>query len=350
MRKIYMVVTMLLVFSPAYAQSVGEEIKAGITPDNPLWILDKLEEKLELALTFDKAKKVEKRIEFAEERLAEAQEMVAKNKTEHAVKALEEQERLITKAQEEAAEADDIKGIGRAIQAIEEHKARMEERKQLVLSALPEDSPAREHVEKAFERIEEHASATVEHLEEVKAKKSERVKAALAIIEAETGIDAEAEYERLMTEGRVSEAAIQKAIDYANRQIEASGINLSKLEGKSIQVTIGREDNITQAFFITIQNGRLVYDKSPATVEYVIKVEIDDIPEMIEKAQEGDTKWLLTKLGKACGTDCVAIAKSLITSTKVSVETEHSKTEVEHTTETDTGGIVSKITGGRIGR
>ena len=349
MREMYIVAAMLLLFSPVSAQ-ISVEVQAGITPDNPLWAVDKVLEKLKLALTFDKAKKVEKRIQFAEERLAEAQEMVAKGKAEHAVKALEEQERLITEAQEEAAEADDIRGIDRAIQAIEEHKARMEERKQMVLNTLPEDSPAREHVEKAFVRIEERASATVEHLEEVKAKKSERVKAALAIIEAETGIDAEAEYERLMTEGRVSEAAIQQAIEYANRRLEESNVDLSNLEGKTIQVNILRDGVATQSIYITVQNGKIVETSTAVSVDHTLNLEAEDIPEIIEKAQEGDTKWLLTKLGKACGTDCVGIAKSLITTTKVSVETEHSKTEVEHTTETDTGGILSKITGGRIGR
>ncbi len=356
MRKIYMVVTMLLVFSPAYAQSVGEEIKAGITPDNPLWILDKLEEKLELALTFDKAKKVEKRIEFAEERLAEAEEMVTEGKAEHAVKAIEEQEKLIIEAQEEVTKAGDVSGLNKAIRVIEEHKERIEERKDEVLSKLPEDSPARERIEKRFDMIEERADEAIERLEEVKAKKSERVKEALAIVAEATGIDAEAEYERLMTEGKVSKDAILKAIDYVNRQIVDSNISLESIEGDVIKINIVREDVVTQSIVVAVYKNRLKYVTAPTTVDYTIKVEVDDIPEAIEKAQEGDTKWLLAKLGKACGTDCVGIAKNVITSVKKTVEMGQLDEGVEYTykneEESNDEGrdIVSKITGGRIGR
>jgi hypothetical protein len=56
---------------------------AGITPDSPLYILDKAIERISLAITFYKAEKAEKRLQIASERLAELKEMTIKGKTEY---------------------------------------------------------------------------------------------------------------------------------------------------------------------------------------------------------------------------------------------------------------------------
>ena len=311
MKRVGVLVAIFLLFelSPAYALNF-EDVKAGITPDNPLWKLDKWEEKLELLVTFNKEKKVEKRIKFAEERLAEAEEMVKKNKTEHVEKALEEQEKLLLEAQEDM--PDDLTGLHRAIAVIEEHKKRVEERKQELLATLPEDSPARERIEEKFEKMEEHADKVIEHLEEVKAKKSEKITAVLANITQATGIDAKSEYEQLMTEGKVSDNAINTALNYVNEQVRASNISLSPLEGKTIAVNIVMEDDqITQTIYVGVSGGQFVR-LSGGAVDKEVKIEVEDIPEYLEKLAEKDEKWALLEISKKLGKDTFLLAKEYL--------------------------------------
>lgn len=89
----FMILLVLLVFSfasfPINAQSNDNvEIHAGITPDNLiLWGLDIFIERIQLLLTFNQTKKLELRLEIANERLAEMEVMFAKNNTEAAEKA-----------------------------------------------------------------------------------------------------------------------------------------------------------------------------------------------------------------------------------------------------------------------
>lgn len=62
-------------------------VDPGITPDSPLWGIDRALENINLALTFDKSAKAQKGLEHAAERLFEVKAMIEKNKLEHAGKA-----------------------------------------------------------------------------------------------------------------------------------------------------------------------------------------------------------------------------------------------------------------------
>ena len=67
--------------------AVEESVDAGITPDSFLWGLERVVEKIQLAFTFDIAKKAELRLKIANERLAEVEVMIEENKLEAKEKA-----------------------------------------------------------------------------------------------------------------------------------------------------------------------------------------------------------------------------------------------------------------------
>jgi chromosome segregation ATPase len=228
------VLVLLILSTPAYAQTIV--VDAGITPDSPLWTIDRLLEKIEIRLTFDKAKKVEKRIRFAEERVAEAEEMAKENKAAEAEEALAEHNIILSEAQIEAQEIQDAKGIIEAIQAIDEHIKRLEEKREQLLSMLPDE--AKDRVEEHLEKAEEHSASVKEHLEEVEEKRSEKISSILDTISNEVGRDAKADYEKLMNGEAISDTAIQSYLDYANSQ----GVNLSALEGKSLLIQVINDD------------------------------------------------------------------------------------------------------------
>ncbi|GEM_PF-2228951 len=102
-------VAMWLVLQPVHAGSEVEvevEVEPGITPDSPLYFLDRLFEALMVSLTFDPAKKAELRLRIAEERLAELQVMKQKNETEKVVELSIEYAEELEEAEKELEEAE----------------------------------------------------------------------------------------------------------------------------------------------------------------------------------------------------------------------------------------------------
>ena len=73
-------VAMLLVLSLPLALAEEETEDAGVTPDSPLYGLDRAMDRIALALTFNKAAKAEKGLNIAQERLMEAKEMADESK------------------------------------------------------------------------------------------------------------------------------------------------------------------------------------------------------------------------------------------------------------------------------
>ena len=69
----------LLVSGTAYAQD-EELTDPGITPDSPLYFIDTWGKSISMFFTFGPEAKVSKAMDYAEERLSEAQAMAAKNK------------------------------------------------------------------------------------------------------------------------------------------------------------------------------------------------------------------------------------------------------------------------------
>ncbi len=75
-------------FANAQLSNKSDEIQAGITPDSPvLWNFERFSEQMQLFFTFNDTKKVELRLQFADERLAEIKLMLSENNTKAAEKA-----------------------------------------------------------------------------------------------------------------------------------------------------------------------------------------------------------------------------------------------------------------------
>ncbi|MEK6836297.1 MAG: DUF5667 domain-containing protein [Nanoarchaeota archaeon] len=114
----------------------GQEIEtvadAGTTPDSFVWGIDRAIERIELALTFDSAKKERKRLENAYERLLEVRRMVEEGKIEQAEKAKNEHVKILKISKEKIGEmsADDdseLNNIGSFEDSIEMQENEIED-------------------------------------------------------------------------------------------------------------------------------------------------------------------------------------------------------------------------------
>ena len=118
----------------------GSEVTdAGTTPDSPLWGVERALEKINIALTFNKAKKAEKRLMHARERLLEVSEMARKGNLKAAAKAAEANAEDVEAAEEDLAdeveengETDKVKTLesrlDRHIAVLEKVEAKLQEK------------------------------------------------------------------------------------------------------------------------------------------------------------------------------------------------------------------------------
>ena len=100
-----LIVTSLLLSGTAYAQ--GEELPdPGITPDSPFYFLDTWGKNIGLFFAFGPEAKARKALEYAEERLAEAQAMAIKNKVREMERAADSYNGFLAMVRERAEEVE----------------------------------------------------------------------------------------------------------------------------------------------------------------------------------------------------------------------------------------------------
>ena len=86
---------------------IEELVDPGVSPDSPFYGLDRAMERLNLALTFNKAEKAKKGLAHANERLAEVQAMIQEKKMEQAQIAQEGHDDALEEVEQEVAELSD---------------------------------------------------------------------------------------------------------------------------------------------------------------------------------------------------------------------------------------------------
>lgn len=98
--------------APAFEPPPADN-QAGTTPDSPFYWAERLGEGIKLTFTRDEEKKAQLEMQYANERLAEAQVMVEKGKEKHVPKLLESYEKVMEKAKEtiEKVEIRNSKGL-----------------------------------------------------------------------------------------------------------------------------------------------------------------------------------------------------------------------------------------------
>jgi hypothetical protein len=96
----------LLLVVPVVAQETTETVEdsedeSGVTPDSPLYGLDRAIERLQLSLTFDRAAKAKMGLRFAAERLEEVRQMIEEKKISSAERAKTEYDEIIETVEED---------------------------------------------------------------------------------------------------------------------------------------------------------------------------------------------------------------------------------------------------------
>jgi hypothetical protein len=181
-RKILILVmaVILAVSIPVFAEETANTTDPGIKPDSPLYILDKLAEKIQIAMITDAVKEAEAITDIAQERLAESKAMAEENNVEKATTALNEYKEQMEKAIDIIdAAAKDGKDVAKTIDKIAKYDIDDEE----ILDKLMDKVPAeyKEELKKAIEALPEKDKVVPEDSKE-KEDKAEKVSVASAVL------------------------------------------------------------------------------------------------------------------------------------------------------------------------
>ena len=147
------------------------EEEAGIGPDSPFYFLDSWGEAIRLALTFDEEKKVELRLKYAEEKLAELLELDPEQYEKLDI-AIKRYENHLFAAQQGIKNLPDDKK-----EKLAEKLARRADHHQDVLDRVRDRVPdqAKDKIEKVREKAEQHRQDALDRLAEVNPEKAAKI-------------------------------------------------------------------------------------------------------------------------------------------------------------------------------
>ncbi len=132
-----------------------DDTEAGITPDSIFYGLDRAMERISLALTFNKAKKAEKGLKYANERLMEVKQMIEENKLEHAEKAQEEHGKTMEAAEDALGDVEDPEDVEQLKNQVQSHYEKVVQVKNIIMERQRERMNEEQiaHMEEVFGKI-----------------------------------------------------------------------------------------------------------------------------------------------------------------------------------------------------
>ena len=207
----------LAVSIPVFADEAANTTDPGIKPDSPFYILDKLAEKIQIAIITDAVKEAEALAVIAQERLAESKAMVEANNVEKATAAIKEYTELMDKAIDVIDDAaKDGKSVAKTIDMIAKYDIEDEEALEKLMDKVP--SEYKGELEKAIAALPETEDVKPEDKDE-KEEQAEKVNTANAVLT-----------------GKIQDKALLEKIQEAglnNRQIAAL-VSLSEQSEKDL--------------------------------------------------------------------------------------------------------------------
>jgi hypothetical protein len=237
-----MIVAFLLLGSLGFAQADEPAVDPGMTPDNPFYFIEGMFQGIQDAFTFDPFEKAGLRLQFAEEKLAEAKAMADAGNAGAARTALEGHASQIRGAREALAAVPEDGSPEQARQALERAAALQDRAEDVELKALrvieavsekvlATASPeAKEALEAAFGRVKENLQALDDRAEGKKADVKAKLKAVTGASEEELeALENEAAAEAGLAEGRRERANVARqrtleSIDRAISEARESGV------------------------------------------------------------------------------------------------------------------------------
>lgn len=158
---------------------------AGVEPDSALYGLDRAMERISLALTFNKAKRAEKALKNAEERLAEVRDMVEANKLDEAEEAQKNHEKSMKEAEDDIAEIESDGDAEKSKEALEDvskvekeilsHSQKVALVKDTILAKMADKNMSAEKIARITAVFDKIKAKAVE-VEDKSAQKKEQVK------------------------------------------------------------------------------------------------------------------------------------------------------------------------------
>lgn len=175
MKKLISILIILLLTPIAIAEDVTQE-NVGALPDSKMYGLKIAMEKVNLAFTFDKAKKAEKRLVQAQKRLQEVELMVEQNKLEAAEKAQKNYQKLLQKL--EKIETTDPEKAAKLQERIEAHEQKLEQVKAKIQKKIATKQENKAQLEEIIGKMTEESALAREQAIESIAKNIEKLQAA----------------------------------------------------------------------------------------------------------------------------------------------------------------------------
>jgi hypothetical protein len=268
-----LLITSLLFSGTACAQD--EELPdPGITPDSPFYFFDNLGKKIGLLFTFGPEAKAKKALQYAEERLAEAQVMAVRNRVREMTQAANDYDGFMSMVKQRAEEARQ-QGVS---DNISERVALATSKHLSILDKIKDQAP-----EEAGEAIIQVRTKSMNG--QINALRTlAKIKPEKAIEIASATIENQLERARVKATENVT-ADVEEALDYADRiaEIEEEMTTIAQEKGIDIAPI---QQRLAQATSNRLEILASVWGKVPETAKPAIENAIENSVRKYERAVE----------------------------------------------------------------
>ena len=258
-----LVSSLLLSGTAAYADD-GQLPKPRITPDSPFYLFDNWGKNIGLFFAFSPEAKARKALEYAEERLAEAQAMAGENKTKEMTQAADDYDRFMNIVNEKAEQA--------------RQQGASDNISEKVALATVRDLSVLDKIE---DRIPEQAKEAIDHAREVSTNGQINALRALANSRPERALDISSDYiEKQMERARAKAsenvtsekvtANVEEALKQAARIAALEDEMTATARQKGIDVT-AVEQRLAQSASNRLEVLAGVYEKVPEKAKTAIE-------------------------------------------------------------------------------
>lgn len=161
MKKLLSILIILLLIPIALAQeesTIADEEDTGVLPDSPFYGFKLAFERLNLALTFNRAAKAEKRLLQAQRRLQEIEIMLAKNKIKAAEKAQLQYDKLLEKIEE--LEITNPEKAAKIQERLDKHQEKLEQIRERAEKRVELNQEQKEKIQEMLNKIENKTEKT----------------------------------------------------------------------------------------------------------------------------------------------------------------------------------------------
>ena len=249
---------------------------------------------IDLMLTFNPTVKIEKQLQYAQNRGKEAQVWAAMGQTRASMRALNNERGMMQAALNRAKHLQKMKNIENIMKAINQSKMNMIKQKNMLMNIFGNMSNMNQSdismLQSHFNNMSSIVKNTEMNLTNMKINRMNEINNELTKISDITGLNINDIYNNIQENGDINNNEINNIITLVNSKYSN---NLKSMNNKTIALTMMKNNSLTQIIYLKINNNKIVLTNENNNADIKLSITPQDITQLVVKIQHGNNMGIM---------------------------------------------------------